>query len=239
MNKENAAINISGGVRSKLEKTNIKHEKSSKIPKRLLSPGANTSQADIGKHHSPAIDNLEFSEDVLDLKSPTLKKLKRRRSTLGMAARVRTPSKQYGDPDENSVDNDDCVGSSIGVGDDPVAFGLEDAQTKPHEVTHDHMYRESLGSRRGSSCSADSTSAVEEEKKKRQWTKDDFSFGKPLGKGKFGNVYYAKEKRTKTSLALKVLFKAPLLAAKSLHNLRREVEIQSHLRHPNIVNLFG
>ncbi|XP_061865243.1 aurora kinase A [Colius striatus] len=78
-----------------------------------------------------------------------------------------------------------------------------------------------------------------EETKKRQWSLDDFEIGRPLGKGKFGNVYLAREKRSKFILALKVLFKTQLEEAGVEHQLRREVEIQSHLRHPNILRLYG
>ncbi|XP_013373787.1 PREDICTED: aurora kinase A isoform X2 [Chinchilla lanigera] len=78
-----------------------------------------------------------------------------------------------------------------------------------------------------------------EDSKKRQWTLEDFDIGRPLGKGKFGNVYLAREKQSKFILALKVLFKAQLEKAGVEHQLRREVEIQSHLRHPNILRLYG
>ncbi|XP_012603967.2 aurora kinase A [Microcebus murinus] len=78
-----------------------------------------------------------------------------------------------------------------------------------------------------------------EESKKRQWALEDFEVGRPLGKGKFGNVYLAREKQSKFILALKVLFKAQLEKAGVEHQLRREVEIQSHLRHPNILRLYG
>ncbi|XP_060040995.1 aurora kinase A isoform X1 [Erinaceus europaeus] len=78
-----------------------------------------------------------------------------------------------------------------------------------------------------------------EESKKRQWALEDFEIGRPLGKGKFGNVYLAREKQSKFILALKVLFKAQLEKAGVEHQLRREVEIQSHLRHPNILRLYG
>ncbi|XP_068006080.1 aurora kinase A [Melanerpes formicivorus] len=78
-----------------------------------------------------------------------------------------------------------------------------------------------------------------EENKKRQWSLDDFEIGRPLGKGKFGNVYLAREKQSKFILALKVLFKTQLEEAGVEHQLRREVEIQSHLRHPNILRLYG
>lgn len=77
------------------------------------------------------------------------------------------------------------------------------------------------------------------EKKKKQWCLDDFEIGRPLGKGKFGNVYLARERQTRFILALKVLFKSQLEKAGVEHQLRREVEIQSHLRHTNILRLFG
>jgi len=72
-----------------------------------------------------------------------------------------------------------------------------------------------------------------------RWTLDDFDIGRPLGKGKFGNVYLAREKASKYIVALKVLFKSQLQKAQVEHQLRREIEIQSHLRHPNILRLFG
>uniref|UniRef100_A0A2K5ET06 non-specific serine/threonine protein kinase n=1 Tax=Aotus nancymaae TaxID=37293 RepID=A0A2K5ET06_AOTNA len=77
------------------------------------------------------------------------------------------------------------------------------------------------------------------EEELRQWSLEDFEIGLPLGKGKFGNVYLAREKQSKFILALKVLFKAELEKAGVEHQLRREVEIQSHLRHPNILRLYG
>ena len=68
-----------------------------------------------------------------------------------------------------------------------------------------------------------------------RWTLEDFDIGRPLGKGKFGNVYLAREKASKYIVALKVLFKSQLQKAQVEHQLRREIEIQSHLRHPNIL----
>jgi len=73
----------------------------------------------------------------------------------------------------------------------------------------------------------------------RQWSLQDFDIGKPLGQGKFGNVYLAREKKHKYVVALKVLFKKQLMEAKVEHQLRREIEIQTRLRHPNILRLFG
>jgi len=75
--------------------------------------------------------------------------------------------------------------------------------------------------------------------KQHRWKLEDFDIGRPLGKGKFGNVYLAREKASKYIVALKVLFKSQLQKAQVEHQLRREIEIQSHLRHPNILRLFG
>jgi len=72
-----------------------------------------------------------------------------------------------------------------------------------------------------------------------EWTLRDFDIGRPLGKGKFGNVYLAREKKSKYIVALKILFKSQLIKAQVEHQLRREIEIQSHLRHPHILRLFG
>ena len=46
-----------------------------------------------------------------------------------------------------------------------------------------------------------------------RWKLDDFDIGRPLGKGKFGNVYLAREKKSKYIVALKVLFKSQLQKA--------------------------
>jgi aurora kinase, other len=73
----------------------------------------------------------------------------------------------------------------------------------------------------------------------KRWALSDFDIGKKLGRGKFGNVYVAREKKTKYICALKVLFKEELLSNKVEHQLRREIEIQAHLRHPNILRLYG
>lgn len=80
---------------------------------------------------------------------------------------------------------------------------------------------------------------AEAARKGKQWTLDDFEIGKPLGRGKFGSVYLAREKRTKYIVAIKVLQKSQLLKAGVEHQLRREIEIQSHLRNRNILRMYG
>ena len=73
----------------------------------------------------------------------------------------------------------------------------------------------------------------------KHWKLSDFEIGRPLGKGKFGTVYLAREKRTKYIVALKMLRKSQLVRAGVEHQLRREIEIQSHLRHKNILRMYG
>lgn len=78
-----------------------------------------------------------------------------------------------------------------------------------------------------------------DKKNPKSWTLSDFDIGKALGKGKFGNVYLAREKKSKFIVALKVLFKAAIKKADTEHQVRREIEIQTHLRHPNILKMYG
>ncbi|KAM3823913.1 aurora kinase C-like [Vipera latastei] len=73
----------------------------------------------------------------------------------------------------------------------------------------------------------------------RTFTIDDFEIGRPLGKGKFGNVYLAREKESKFIVALKVLFKSQMEKEGVEYQLRREIEIQCHLSHPNILRLYN
>jgi aurora kinase len=73
----------------------------------------------------------------------------------------------------------------------------------------------------------------------KQWHLGMFEIGKPLGKGKFGRVYLAKERSSGFVCALKVLHKSELQQGKVEKQVRREIEIQSHLAHPNILRLFG
>lgn len=73
----------------------------------------------------------------------------------------------------------------------------------------------------------------------KRWTLRDFEIGKPLGRGKFGDVYLARERKTKFIVAIKAIKKRQLLKAGVEHQLRREIEIQSHLRQKNILRMFG
>eukprot|EP00917_Polyrhabdina_sp_WS-2016_P029433 GHVP01062741.1.p2 GENE.GHVP01062741.1~~GHVP01062741.1.p2 ORF type:complete len:360 (+),score=59.18 GHVP01062741.1:1437-2516(+) len=71
------------------------------------------------------------------------------------------------------------------------------------------------------------------------WSIGDFFIGRRLGEGQFGTVYLAKERRSNFLLALKAIKKSQLLMSYNEHLLRREVEIHSHLLHPNILQFYG
>ncbi|XP_017873667.1 PREDICTED: aurora kinase C [Drosophila arizonae] len=76
-------------------------------------------------------------------------------------------------------------------------------------------------------------------KPKKTWALSNFDIGRQLGRGKFGNVYLAREKESQFVVALKVLFKRQIGETKVEHQVRREIEIQSHLRHPHILRLYA
>ncbi|XP_010864218.2 aurora kinase B [Esox lucius] len=87
----------------------------------------------------------------------------------------------------------------------------------------------------GGELAASSSSAVQV----KNFTINEFDIGRPLGKGKFGNVYLARDKKLEYIVALKVLFKSQMEKEGVEHQLRREIEIQSHLRHPNILRFYN
>ncbi|KAE9419620.1 hypothetical protein Angca_005084, partial [Angiostrongylus cantonensis] len=76
----------------------------------------------------------------------------------------------------------------------------------------------------------------------RTWVVDDFDIGRPLGRGKFGSVFIARSKEEKIVIfhcILQVLFKDQIKKHNVMHQVKREIEIQYHLRHPNILRLKG
>ncbi|KAL8912408.1 MAG: hypothetical protein Q9171_002594 [Xanthocarpia ochracea] len=80
---------------------------------------------------------------------------------------------------------------------------------------------------------------AQEQSQPRKFHLGMFEIGKPLGKGKFGRVYLAKERSTGFVCALKVLHKSELQQGKVEKQVRREIEIHSNLRHPNILRFYG
>ncbi|KAL0960909.1 hypothetical protein HGRIS_005918 [Hohenbuehelia grisea] len=83
-------------------------------------------------------------------------------------------------------------------------------------------------------------SSVSRKSPTREWSLHSFEIGRPLGKGKFGRVYMV---RTKTEpryiVALKTLYKSEIVQSRVEKQIRREIEIQQNLRHPNVLRLYG
>lgn len=85
-----------------------------------------------------------------------------------------------------------------------------------------------------------SATLTEQPSPPKQWHLGRFEIGRPLGKGKFGRVYLARERTSGFICGLKVLHKNELQAGGGVEKqVRREIEIQSNLRHPNILKLYG
>ena len=59
---------------------------------------------------------------------------------------------------------------------------------------------------------------------------DDFELGGRLGRGKFGRVYVARERKTGFVVALKTLLKREIVKGNVERQILREIEIQSHLK---------
>lgn len=76
-----------------------------------------------------------------------------------------------------------------------------------------------------------------------KWNSENFNVVKLLGKGSYGSVYLVRSKQPNLinenkQFALKVLNKKHLHSEGLEVWARREIEIQSHLNHPNIVRSF-
>lgn len=66
----------------------------------------------------------------------------------------------------------------------------------------------------------------------KHWELSSFDIGRPLGKGKFGRVYMVRTKcEPQYILALKCLYKSEIVASGVEKQIRREIEIQQHLRY--------
>lgn len=68
---------------------------------------------------------------------------------------------------------------------------------------------------------------------------EDFQIGKCLGKGRFGSVFLAKDKRNQGLVALKVIKKKMIKDSKMANQIKNEIKIQSCLTHPNVLSLYG
>lgn len=104
-------------------------------------------------------------------------------------------------------------------------------QQKHHDGNSKEMKKEVQCEKVQEVSSSTSDNANTENQNQKKWTLVDFDIGRPLGKGKFGNVYLAREKKSKFIIAMKVLYRTQIDKANIMHQVRREIEIQIHLRY--------
>jgi len=132
----------------------------------------------------------------------------------------------YTDKENRGISSSLKNGLKRNLGEPPQRIPFENKQSATNVINNE--------------SNANSSEEIKEKAMKgKQWSLNDFEIGKPLGRGKFGSVYLAREKQTKYIVALKVLKKSQLLKSGVEHQLRREIEIQSHLLHNNILRMFG
>ena len=181
----------------------------------------NSSPRDVTPEKDVAGPSFEATiEQVQSTVSPSYRNAKKRKSVMGLPSRIKTPVKV--DSERRSL----CIDAPS---------PLVDKENVPQHTQTQPKRRESSIA----SCEAETIVLKEDIDLTKPWEVGDFTLGKPLGKGKFGNVYMARERASKRTVAMKVLFKTPLQTANCIHSLRREVEIQCRLRHKNIVRMFG
>ncbi|CAL8078445.1 unnamed protein product [Calicophoron daubneyi] len=82
-------------------------------------------------------------------------------------------------------------------------------------------------------------SELRQDQSPRLCTISDFSIGKQLGRGKFGTVFLARMRESRFVCAIKVIFKRQIVKHRLEHQVRREVEIMCHLKHPHILQLYS
>lgn len=73
----------------------------------------------------------------------------------------------------------------------------------------------------------------------KYWTLDDFELGRPLGCGKFGQVWLVREKSSGYLLALKIIKIEDVKNIETARQIRREIEIHTNLKNKNILRMYG
>lgn len=73
----------------------------------------------------------------------------------------------------------------------------------------------------------------------KKFKKSDFEFGPKIGKGKYGDVFLAREHKTNWIVALKVLDKMMIRQMRAQRQVVREIKYHSFLKHENVIKLYG
>jgi len=167
---------------------------------------------------SKSTKNTNNSEEVCEVSSTNNETDQKENSTAKKSVELMPPPKLPGTithPDLSKSANSAQCQKTI---------GNEESKETDDEQTENQKSQKS-----GHKTNANSENEKDESQKK--WVLTDFDIGRPLGKGKFGNVYLAREKRSKFVIAMKVLYRSQIDNANISHQVRREIEIQTHLRY--------
>jgi serine/threonine protein kinase len=90
-----------------------------------------------------------------------------------------------------------------------------------------------------SSSPAGIASSIQSASAERMWQLDDFELGPCIGVGSFGRIVAARERHSKAVVVLKAMKKRRVERLKVQRHVVHEIEIQAHLRHPNVLKLYG
>lgn len=73
----------------------------------------------------------------------------------------------------------------------------------------------------------------------KKFKREDFEFGPKIGKGKFCDVFLARDYKTNWIVAMKVLDKMMIRQMRAQRQIVREIKYHSFLKHENIIKLLG
>ncbi|OAY44703.1 CBL-interacting protein kinase 18 [Manihot esculenta] len=65
-----------------------------------------------------------------------------------------------------------------------------------------------------------------------------YEMGRLLGQGTFAKVHYARDIRTGTSVAIKIIDKEKIMKVGLMDQIKREISVMKLVRHPNIIQLY-
>mmetsp|Transcript_8755 Transcript_8755/g.17088 ORF Transcript_8755/g.17088 Transcript_8755/m.17088 type:complete len:440 (+) Transcript_8755:26-1345(+) len=73
---------------------------------------------------------------------------------------------------------------------------------------------------------------------KQEYSLENYSIGRTLGRGTFASVKFATHKLTKEKVAIKIINKLKLIEPDDMERLARELKIMQEISHPHIVQMY-
>ena len=74
---------------------------------------------------------------------------------------------------------------------------------------------------------------------RKEFKLDDFDIVEKIGKGAYGDVFLAQEKKTCFLCVIKTISKQKIKEQKLEEHIFREIKLQMYMNHKHITNLFG